>query len=166
MPGQKWPQRATFTAGNAAAELIPGSHNQGVELVVMLGQVATLHAAHARNRMARLGPLLQYLEQLRFGAADGALDQVSDLLVADLFADDSVPFQNAARISVHYEYRMISRIEQNGIGSFRSHAIQGQQLSAKLLCFLGEHAIQRAAVFFIQISDKGFQTLGFLPEVP
>jgi len=64
----------------------------------MLGQVATLHAAHARNRMARLGPLLQYLEQLRFGAADGALDQVSDLLVADLFADDSVPFQNAAQL--------------------------------------------------------------------
>ena len=61
------------------------------------------------------------------------LQQPSDFFIAGVRNHDSVPFQNAPRIRVNYKYRMISRIQKNGIRRLRSDAIQGQQFDPQLL---------------------------------
>ena len=67
-------------------------HNQRVELVVVLGQFATFHGAHARDRMLRVFSDLWHGESRRLGVADRAFYQRADFLIGRLFIDQAMAF--------------------------------------------------------------------------
>ena len=57
-----------------------------------------------------------------------SFEEFPDLFVTYPGWKNVVAFENAARIRIHHEDGMIPCVEQDGIGSFRSDAIQSQQL--------------------------------------
>ena len=122
-PIQEALQRAKVTSRGAATEFIAGLYDEGVELVVVLGNVAALHGAHARNRMPWFCAGIKDVQPVRLCAADGVLDERADLLVSCFRMENSVPFQDSARVSIHNKNRMVAAIEQNRIGRFRSNPV-------------------------------------------
>src|SRR5215468_11228466 len=96
--------------------------------------------------MTRIGSGTDDLERAWFLAADSSFNQRADFFIAGSWSNDPVPLQNSARVGVNHKYRMVAGVEQNGIGSFRSHAIQGQQLGAEFMRGLSKHPVQRAGI--------------------
>src|SRR5438552_17058211 len=122
-PIQEVLQRAKVTSRRAATEFIAGLYDEGVELVVVLGNVAALHGAHARNRMPWFCAWIKHPKYIRFCVADGSLDESADFLVSRFRLHDSVSFEDSARVSIHNKNRMVAAIEQNRIGRFRSNSV-------------------------------------------
>ena len=65
-----------------------------------------------------------------------------------------MPIDNAARISINHEYRMIAGIQSNRVGSLRADTIQIEKLFAELRCGLREKFLQRSFVMIIEESDE------------
>src|SRR5215469_15399125 len=115
--------------------------------------------------MTWIGSGTDDLEQFWFLAADSSFNQRADFFIAGFWSNDSVALQNSAGVRVHDKYRMIAGIEQNGIGSFRPHAVQGQQLRAEIGGGLSKHPVQRTGIFRVEELDKILQLAGLLPKI-
>src|SRR5215472_8840423 len=122
-PGQKGFKRTTFALRGAAAIVIPCTHNQCMQFVVMPCQFAAPGAAHARCRVPGTRPSMSNCESVSAGVADRALDQCADLLITCFGGNHAVSLEYAAGVGVDNEDRMVAGVEQNGIGGFRSNAV-------------------------------------------
>ena len=60
------------------------------------------------------------------------LKQFPNLLISGFFGQDLVASENAPRIAVHHEDRMVASVEQDGIGSFGADAMQIEEFFPKL----------------------------------
>src|SRR5215510_13017549 len=97
--------------------------------------------------MARIGSGTDDLERSWFLAVDAGFNQRAYLFIAGFWSNDPVALQDSASVGVLNKYRMVAGIEQNGIDSFRAHAVQGQQLRAKFCRRLNKHPVQRTRIF-------------------
>jgi len=131
----------------------------------MLRKLAANRAAHARNGMARIRAGIFCNERLAFRAADGLFDHRANFFVTGFFMDDSMTEQNAARVCVYDEDRMIARVEQDGVGGFRANAVEFQQLGSELCSRLGKHAVQRSRILPVKECDERLEIARFLAEV-
>ena len=113
--------------------MIANSHDQRMQLVVMLSERAASRAAHARNRMTWIRSHIFYGERPSFRAADGVLNHGANFFVTSFLADDAVAKQHTAGVGVDDKDRMIAGIKQDGVSGFRTDAGEFQQLCAKLL---------------------------------
>ncbi len=142
-----------------------------MHLVIDLGQSSALRRAHDRRRMCRTvhhRPASLVCYDINGGLGrqrEPAFKQFTNLFIRRIFAKDFVPAQNAPRIRIHNEHRMISGIEENGIGSLWTDAIQIEQLFAQPSCGLRKHSGQRSRIPLIQELNEELQPSGFLPEV-
>ena len=93
------------------------------------------------------------------------LHQLPDLFVARLGGDQPMAFQDAARVGVHHENGVPACIEKNGIGGFRSDAVQRQQFFPQPGGRLRKHPLQRPAILLIEVVHEALQPLGLLAEV-
>src|SRR6185312_13384802 len=125
-------ERTTFASGSAPAVKITGANDEGMQFVIVLSQFASRHAAHARDGMARIRAEFLHCELLRRGGAKRLLDEKADVVVSGFGRDDAVPLEDASRVGVHDKDSMIARIEQDGVGGFRTYTIERQQFCSKL----------------------------------
>lgn len=91
--------------------------------------------------------------------------QRADFLVTGFCADDAVALEHATRVGVDNDDRMVSGIEQDGVGGLRTDAVEGEQLGAELFSRLREHAAERAGISLVKESDKSFEFPSFLAEI-
>src|SRR5271157_3268847 len=61
---------------------------------------------------------------------------------------------------------MITGVEQNRVRSLRPNTIESEQFFPEFRCRPCEHPSQRPVITIIEKTDKRFQPLRFLPEIP
>jgi len=76
-----------------------------------------------------------------------------------------MPREDSARIGVHHENRMVAGIEEDGVGSFRTDAMNGKELFPKSRGWSSKHFCKRTVMLQSQVADKLFQFACFLMEV-
>ena len=69
--------------------------------------------------------------------------------------------ENATGVSIDHEYRMISRVQKNGVRRLRAHTVQRKQFFAEFVRGLCEEIIQRAAVFASRNATKVLSRFAF-----
>jgi hypothetical protein len=94
-----------------------------------------------------------------------SLKQFSNLVICGFFWKNFVTGENPSRVGVHDKYRMVSGIEQYGIGGLRAHSMEVEEFFAKMIRGLREQFRQRALVLLIEKLNKKFQPLGLLTEI-
>ena len=62
-----------------------------------------------------------------------SLKHIPDLFVAGLFGKNAMAGDDSARISVHYENRMIAGVQQDRVGSFRADAMQTEKFFPQIV---------------------------------
>ena len=127
------------------------SHDEPMHLVVHLHQGCAMGSTHGRWRMSgaantgfqmggqRCGSILLFAGD----RSQPTLKQGPNVLVICARPKNAVAVENAARVSIDNENRMISRIKQNGVCCLRAHAIQAEKFIAKLIGRPREELIQR-----------------------
>src|SRR6516164_4824542 len=76
-----------------------------------------------------------------------------------------MPLEDSARIGIHDKNRKLAGVEKDGVGSFRTNAMNGKDLFAKCGGRRLKHFGERAVILRSQKPYKLFQFPGFLPEV-
>ena len=76
-----------------------------------------------------------------------------------------MPLEDSARIGIHNENRMLAGVEQDGIGSFRTNAVNSKELFAQDGGWSSKHLAERAVMLRSQKTDKLFQLAGLLSKV-
>ena len=66
------------------------------------------------------------------------LKEFSNLFISGFFGQDRVPIQNPPRIGVDYKNRMAAGIEQDGVGSLGTNAVEVEKFFTKLRCRTGK----------------------------
>src|SRR5262252_4974400 len=144
-----------------------------MHLVVDLNQGGPVCRAHCRRGMRgspdtsfeRLLVLDWFGLDLGGDGAERLFKKRPDLLVFSSPRRDRMPIDDAARISVYHEYRMIPGVQSNRVGGLGADAIQVKKLLAQLGCGKGEQFFQRAFELIIEESDKRFQSCRLLAEI-
>src|SRR6185437_7398272 len=86
-----------------------------------------------------------------------ALEHPANVFVFRFVIYPAVPKQKALRVRVHREHRVLARVEQNGIGRFRTNAENFEQLFAQNNRGSFEHALQRSRVLPAKKFAEGFE---------
>jgi hypothetical protein len=107
---------------------------------------------------------VELIEELMVGG-QGRFEEIADFVVGEFGMSMAVAFEDAARVGIDDENRMLTGVEKNGIGGFRADAAQGEQLLAKKWSGGGEHFREGAAVGFEEKVYEGFESFGFLAEI-
>ena len=76
-----------------------------------------------------------------------------------------MPLEDSARIGIHNENRMLAGIQQDGVRSFRTNAMNGKEFFAQDSGWSVKHFAERAVMLRSQKMHKLFQFAGFLPKV-
>ncbi len=76
-----------------------------------------------------------------------------------------MPLEDSARIGIHHKNRKLAGVEKDGVGSFRTNAMNGKELFAKCGGWSLKHVAERAVILRSQKPYKLFQFAGLLPEV-
>src|SRR3984957_12625433 len=63
----------------------------------------------------------------------GTLEELANIFVVRFLWQNPMAVQDAARISIHDEDGMISRVQKNRVRGLRTHAVQAEQLFAELV---------------------------------
>ena len=71
----------------------------------------------------------------------GLLHQLAYVFVPRLGSDQSVALEDAPGVGVHDENRVSAGIEQDGVGGFRTYAVERQQFFPQLIGRLCEHPL-------------------------
>src|ERR1700687_378635 len=93
------------------------------------------------------------------------LEQLSNLVIFASAGNNLVALQNAPRVSVHDEDRVIAGIQKNRVCGLWPHTIEREQFVAEFSRWPCEHPLKRSVVALIEKTHKSFQPLRFLPEV-
>lgn len=76
-----------------------------------------------------------------------------------------MPLKDSARIGIHNENSMLAGIEEDGVGSFGTDAMNSKELFPKSRGWSSKHFCKRAVMLQSQVADKLFQFACFLTEV-
>ena len=71
-----------------------------------------------------------------------ALKELADLIIRSARRQNPVTIQDAAGVGIDHEYRMLTRVKQDGVCRLWPDPIECQQFVTEFSRRLGEHAIQ------------------------
>jgi hypothetical protein len=96
----------------------------------------------------------------------GELDQgfIAPAVVPGRSSEQLMAFCDATQVFVCYGYGVMKRIEQDGIGGFRAHALKGKQATAQGWGSYRCQLFERTFEFLIQHGDKGLKRGSFASE--
>ena len=107
---------------------------------------------------------VEFIVQRRVGGKV-ALEEMAEVFVTAVRFAQAMTFEQAPRVGVNDEDRMVAGVEQDGVGGFRPDAVDREQLFAQRRGWHAEHFGERAVVLLSEKADECFQFLRFLAEV-
>jgi hypothetical protein len=108
---------------------------------------------------------MEFVKEL-VAAGERGFEGDAEFLMRGFGVREMVALEDAAGIGVHHENGVFAGVKEDGVSGFRANAAQGQESFAKSGGGCCEKTMERAAVVFVEEGYEGFESFGFLAEVP